>query len=88
MSTTTLRGGPLDGGRISTPNRHHEMLLFAADTPSHLWLIDPEPRDPPPGTSFHAYASCSRGHYHYEETLTGNEVLDLIARRMINLGRP
>lgn len=81
----TLRGGPLDGGVSAASTRRHDLLLFAADRPSHLWLTDPEPLDPPRGASFHAYAQCSRGHYHFEETLSAYAVLDLLARRMIDM---
>lgn len=83
--TTTLKGGPLDGGLVTAVNTRHEMLLFAADRPSHLWLVDPEPNDPPKGASFHAYVRCSRGHYHYEETLSAHAVLDALARRAIDM---
>lgn len=85
---TTLRGGPLDGGMVTAVpggKRRHDLLLFAADRPSHLWLTDPEPNDPPRGASFHAYVQCSRGHYHYEETLSAWAVLEALARHMIDL---
>lgn len=82
---TVLRGGPLDGGMVTAPGPNHEMLLFAADRPSHLWLIDPEPDDPPRGASFHAYVRCSRGHFHYEETMSAHAVLDALARRAIDM---
>ena len=89
---TTLRGGPLDGGMVATlpgrggvSRRRHDLLLFAADRPSHLWLIDPEPNDPPRGASFHAYVQCSRGHYHYEETMSAYAVLEALARRLIDM---
>lgn len=83
----TLRGGPLDGGTVTmaTGRRRHDLLLFAADVPSHLWLTDPEPLDPPRGASFHAYVECSRGHYHYEETLSAYAVLEALSRRLIDM---
>jgi hypothetical protein len=83
--SVTLRGGPLDGGAVAGVGRAHELLLFAADRPSHLWLIDPEPDDPPRGASFYAYGQCPLGHFHYEQTLSAYAVLDLMATRALDL---
>lgn len=82
---TTLREGPLDGGMVTAVGRRHDLLLFAADRPSHLWLTDPEPNDPPRGASFHLYARCSQGHFHFERTLSAHAVLDAMARRLIQM---